>query len=257
MGFQRFLLPGGAWLSSLGAHAAILAWLVAVGNTLPQRPPPALVSFSIVAPQSDTTPSATAPSPRPTRPSVAKAAKSPPRAATQAKPDEPIAKPAEAQAVDLSGVTLTAGDGASWSSMTGNGQAITEPIQPTVVTPSKTTKETAGAKRSAIAVAGREPTRLMDLADKPVPPVLDAKLRANYPADAKRQGISGTAKVLARVDADGLVRRASTLFESGEGFGAACRQTLLGSRWSTPRDRTGRAVPTQIQYTCQFRVDGS
>ena len=39
------------------------------------------------------------------------------------------------------------------------------------------------------------------------------------------------------------------------GFGAACEQTLRGSRWSPPYDREGRAVSTFINYTCRFNVE--
>jgi TonB family protein len=157
----------------------------------------------------------------------------------------------------LSGVTLTAGDGGSWSSPTGNGEIMAGPIHRSVPAPTNTKEGVERAKSAVGTLSTFEPVRLSELAEKPIPPVLDTKLRANYPASAKRQGLSGTAKVRARVDADGIVRQASMLFESGEGFGAACRQTLIGSHWSTPRDRAGMPVATQVHYTCQFRVDGS
>lgn len=257
MRLHRSLLPFLGWASSLAIHAAVMVWLVAMGDNGQKKPPHAVVSLSVVGPELPTRAAPSPAPPKPVLPNITKAVKLPPRAATPVSAAPAIAKPAETQPIDMSGVTLTAGDGASWSSMTGNGQTMTGPIQPSVSASSKTTNEPAIAKRSVVTVADNEPIRLRDLADKPIPPVLNAKLRANYPPEAKRQGISGSARVLARVDADGWVRQVSTAFESSEGFGAACRQTLLGSRWSTPRDKAGRPVPTQVHYTCQFRVDGS
>lgn len=95
-----------------------------------------------------------------------------------------------------------------------------------------------------------------DLAAKPLPPVLDAQLLSNYPREARRLGIAGRAVVIARVDADGVVRTTRIFSESSAGFGLACQRTLLGTRWSEPRDKDGRSVQTQIYYTCDFRVDG-
>jgi hypothetical protein len=43
--------------------------------------------------------------------------------------------------------------------------------------------------------------------------------------------------------------------ESAPGFADACRKTLLGSRWSEPLDREGRAVSTRLTYRCRFEVE--
>ena len=94
-----------------------------------------------------------------------------------------------------------------------------------------------------------------DLSAKPSPPALGPALERNYPADARRRGLSGSAKVRARVDPDGVVRRVSLLEESAPGFGSACSKTLSGSRWAAPRDKAGRAVATEIRYTCRFVVE--
>jgi len=93
-----------------------------------------------------------------------------------------------------------------------------------------------------------------DLSARPEPPALDAALRANYPADAERQGLGGSAQVKARIAPDGRVHNLAVLAESHPGFGEACRRTLAASRWSAPRDRDGRAVATEIRYTCRFVV---
>jgi TonB family protein len=93
-----------------------------------------------------------------------------------------------------------------------------------------------------------------DLSEHPRPPSLEGLLRANYPEEAKQRGLRGSARVRARIDADGVIRSVRTLGESAPGFGSACRRTVLGSRWSAPRDKNGAAVATEIVYTCHFEV---
>jgi TonB family protein len=93
-----------------------------------------------------------------------------------------------------------------------------------------------------------------DMSARPSPPRLGATLERNYPADARRRGLSGTAKVRARIDPDGVVRRVTLLEESAAGFGTACTRTLSGSRWAAPKDKAGRSVATEIRYTCRFVV---
>jgi TonB family protein len=83
---------------------------------------------------------------------------------------------------------------------------------------------------------------------------LDAALRNNYPSEARRRGIAGSASVRARIDADGIVREVTPLNETFPGFGEACRRTVRGSKWSPPRDGSGRQVATRIRYTCRFVV---
>jgi hypothetical protein len=61
--------------------------------------------------------------------------------------------------------------------------------------------------------------------------------------------------VEARIEPDGRVRSVTLAGESFAGFGDACKKTLIGSRWSPPRDHDGRAVATRIRYTCRFMVD--
>jgi TonB family protein len=94
-----------------------------------------------------------------------------------------------------------------------------------------------------------------DLSARPSPPPLGPALERNYPLEARRRGLSGSAKVRARIDPDGVVRRVSLLEESAAGFGNACSRTLSGSRWAAPKDKAGRAVATEIRYTCRFVIE--
>ena len=96
---------------------------------------------------------------------------------------------------------------------------------------------------------------MADLSSRPVPPELTANLRAHYPADARLRGIGGSATVEVRIEPDGRVRVASIQSESFTGFGDACKRTLIGSEWSVPRDKQGRAVVTRVHYTCRFVVE--
>jgi TonB family protein len=201
----------------------------------PKPPPPAPKPDTPAPPREAAPAAARAPTPAPITP----AASPNPRAATE----EPV---------DLTGVTLTAnGDGPGWAAPVGNGEART------------------GLARSARAAQPRpapahvEPSKpappswvpVASLSRKPVPPALDGALAAHYPADARRAGRSGAAVVIARIDADGLVREVSVASESGPGFGAACAATVRGSRWAPPLDGSGRPVATRVSYTCRFQVE--
>lgn len=243
------------WVSSLAIHVAIAAWLQQATHREPTHRAPAVVTLSVVAPS------------RVNRSTAGDDTK-------ERSPDEPRARssapihPREmgkqssrvpSDPVDLTGVTLTGGDGTGWASMTGDGLSMGEPIRPTAGT----------VAASAVAVPSNSPKLVhrspplvevvpaKDLATRPTPPALNVALLANYPPLAKQQGIAGHARLLVRIDADGVVRRCTIESASTPEFGVACRQTLLGSRWSTPRDRLGNAVTTQVYYTCDFRVSGS
>ena len=176
-------------------------------------------------------------------------------------PPEPELELADSEEpVELTGVTLTNdGSGEGWVSRVGNGSALTGPIR----APSGRTQSATPSKSSLRPASLRRPTAsarpdlvpLTDLSRRPSPPPLDGKLASNYPLEARRRGQEGLAVVTARIEADGHIRVASIASESDPGFGEACRRTIVGSIWSPPRDTSGRAVATQIRYTCQFRVD--
>lgn len=210
-----------------------------VATSLPEPPPP--------APEPEPPP----PEPEPEAPPTARpvsvtapkaaAANPPPAAPPTAAPPAPI---------DLSGVTLTNAGESSFAMQTGNGQALG------IVGPR------AVARARPAPVASSQPQShgpalvpLADLSSRPVPPALDVTLRKFYPEEARRRGVGGKARVRARLDPDGVVRRIRVEGESFSGFGEACRRTLLGSRWSAPRDRAGRPVATEIHYTCRFHVE--
>jgi TonB family protein len=173
-----------------------------------------------------------------------------PRAPSPAAPHEE--PKAAAAPLDLSGVTLTNDDGPSFGMALGNGRAFDGPVGNGKAVAAR---ETSTAAAKSAAPAGPALVAASDLSSRPTPPALDSALRQHYPRDAKERGIGGSARVTARIQPDGSVRQIRLESESFAGFGEACRKTLLGSRWSAPRDREGRAVATEIRYTCRFVIE--
>jgi TonB family protein len=94
------------------------------------------------------------------------------------------------------------------------------------------------------------------LSRKPVPPDgMDALLEQYFPPRARAQGVSGSALLRVRVNADGRVGEMQTLRETGDyGFGAACSKALRQKRWQPPLDKQGQPVATEIRYSCEFEV---
>jgi len=152
--------------------------------------------------------------------------------------------------LDLRGLTLTNGEGA-FAMPTGNALPLDRPIGTSrAPAPDPSPVRQPPAPAAAPALVAFEA-----LGTRPKPPALEASLRQNFPADARRRAIGGSATVLARIERDGVARGVSVVNETFAGFGDACRRTLAGSRWTPPLDATGRAVSTQVRYTCHFKVD--
>jgi len=247
-----------AFCSSVGAHGMTYASL----STPPRKPfrpsAPSEMNFELPplptaaaepqlqppSPARDPAPSRTVPATRTLAPSAKLTAATPARPAPEPQPARP--------ALDLSGVTLTNDTGTGFAVPTGDGSALHGPIglganrdRPVAASPS--------------APGAHQPPALVDasdLSEHPKPPfALASLLRENYPEEARQRGLRGSASLRARIAADGVIRAARLLSESSAGFGAACQRTVLGSRWSAPRDKNGRAVATEIVYTCHFEVD--
>ena len=241
-----------AFLLSLGAHGVAYASLTG----RPSEPAPehvvSTVDFEVPAPRAPEPPPPPErpPPPPPARAAVAAAPK--PASPVAAAPAPPSAPPNPIPTPTLSGVTLNAddnsgfampvGDGSALHGSIGLGSSVAPPAPLAAVTP-----VLAPLQPALIAVR--------DLSERPKPPSLASVLRQNFPDDARRRGLSGTAKVRARIDADGVIRGVSVVSETSPGFGPACQRTVKGSHWSTPRDKNGGAVATEIVYTCHFEVD--
>lgn len=170
---------------------------------------------------------------------------------------EPAPNVAEEPEVELTGATLLSESDASFSAATGSGRArrgaFRSGVSRAVVS---NPKPKAPLQKHPVQAPAPAFVPLADLGRLPKPPDLARDLMRNYPSGARAQGKSGEAKVRARIEPTGKVEQAQVTFETADGFGSACRQTLLGSRWSPPRDKNGNRVTTWVNYRCRFRIDG-
>jgi len=246
--------------SSLGVHATVLValTLAPVGGLRARAPSTVeleLTPRTSPAPRPPPRPAPEPPpSPEPVAPTTTPAAPEPAEA-----PPPPEAAP---ELVDLSGVTLTDdGPGAGWASAVGDGSSLDAPLR----SPRRNTSPPRAATSPALKPANlthaappRPPppplVAVADLARRPSPPALDGLLQANYPLAARHRGEAGQALVIARIEADGVVRSARIASATMAEFGVACQRTVVGSRWEPPRDRQGRSVATEVSYTCRFEV---
>jgi periplasmic protein TonB len=225
-------------------HGVAYASLAAAPPVPSPHPHKTLVQFEVSSPHvPEAAPPPAPPQPEPEKPK--------PRAtAPTTKPSVPAPPPSEPAPTE--GVTLAGdGPGNAFSMPLGNGGAL-EPTPPRL-SPAPTSVSPASVPVARVSTEPRL-VALGDLSARPSPPALGAALERNYPADARRRGLSGSAKVRARIDPDGVVRHVALVEESAAGFGAACSRTLNNSRWAAPKDKAGRPVATEIRYTCRFVV---
>ena len=253
---------GGVAVKAIVAVASVLthvALYLALRSDRPPRAPahrPTLVTIEVAPPPPVPTVPPPSPAPRPVPPAAlpARIARahldSPaPRARPAPAPAAVPAPPDPVPVADLTGVTLTNdGTGAGWSSAVGNGGAMVGPIgRAGHAGPAAPTRGPAGA-------AGVSFTPLADLRRRPEPPDLDAALEHNYPEQARREGLTGSAVVRARILPSGVIAAIQPLSASAPTFADACRRTLAGSRWSPPIDAVGHPCTTEIRYTCRFEL---
>lgn len=122
--------------------------------------------------------------------------------------------------------------------------------------PRGTGAASAAAKTSPPPAAPAEPrfVAAASLARRPRAPGLDTELERQYPAEARRSGISGGAVLRVRVLPDGRIGAVRTVSETWAGFGRACERTVRAGHWEAPIDQAGTPVATEITYTCRFEV---
>lgn len=245
---------------SLGAHMALLGVLGFMPAHVIEEAKE--VTMEIAEPEPPPPPPAATPEPEPPppepEPPKPKLAPPKPAAAPKAAPEPPPQnepKPAAEAPVDLTGVTLTGDNGASWASVVGNGESIQGPA---ARIGKVTGRDRAGSNEGVVGAQGKGPALVGEasLSRKPVPPEgMDALLEQYFPPRARAQGVSGTALLRVRILADGRVGEMQTLRETGDyGFGAACMKALKQKRWQPPLDKQGQPVATEIRYSCEFEV---
>jgi TonB family protein len=246
--------------ASLGLHAVAFGGLGARradGFGKKKARPPTLVEMTVAKLPEPPSPPLEAPrpvaksAPRLALARPARARATPPPSAPP--PPSAAPPPADESPADFTGVTMTNdAPGAGWASATGNGEAMKGAVgRPCARV---TRRNVDGDPASTARRAGPPIVSVADLSAAPRAPELAAALARAYPRDARARGLEGKAVVRARVMPDGQLRELALLSESAAGFGAACRDTLRGSRWSAPLDRGGQAVSTFINYTCRFDV---
>jgi TonB family protein len=81
------------------------------------------------------------------------------------------------------------------------------------------------------------------------------QLSEAYPEQARLLDIEGAVRLLVEIRSDGTVRRARALNDPGGGLAAAARSELSRARFRPARDRSGTAVATRIVYTVRYVLD--
>jgi TonB family protein len=218
------------------------------------QPPPSFVEFTTPEPLPEPTPEPP-PEPEPEPPPKPLPPERPQLPPVEASESAPDTSPApDAPAPELTGITLTSDNSASFSAPEGNGEAREANA---IIAPARGRNAPKATAVSARVSPPSPPAALplSQLSRKPMPPALGVALERNYPREARALGKSGDARVRARVEPTGEIRSATITRASSPDFGEACRRTLLGSRWSTPLDEHGKPAATWIVYQCKFQVD--
>jgi protein TonB len=243
---------------SMGTHMALLGLLGFV--PVPTFDEPTKVEMEIVEPE----PPPAAPEPEPEVKPEPEPEPEPPKPKLVPKiaapkpadpPPQNDPKPAAEAPVDLTGVTLTGDDGASWTSVVGNGEALQGP---SARIGKVTGRDRAGSADGVVGGKGTGPALVGEesLSRRPVPPGdLNSVLEQNFPSRASAQGVAGSAVVKLRILPDGRVVPVQIVRETGDyGFGKTCMRVLGQSRWQPPLDKRGQPVATEIRFTCDFEV---
>jgi protein TonB len=248
---------------SFGLLATSTAAHLVVFSTLGLIPSPSEVlareemEFEVIDPPEPEEPPPPPPEPEPPPEKPKEVTRAAPKEEATPPPEEappPTEAPAE-EVEDFTGTTLTAADGAGWSTAVGSGGALKGPVGKigrgqTAPAPQASAKQ---------APAGPRVVPLSSLSRKPGPPTgLDRLLEKNYPSRARMQGVEGRALMKLRLLPSGRVgeMRVAEEFPPSFGFAEACRKTLRESQAFAPGlDKDGNPVATDINFTCSFVVD--
>lgn len=249
-------------------HVGIVEAVPRVRATMRRAPTTAQVDLVEVEPLVPAEPEPE-PEPEPARPEPVRpepvvaeqAAQQPTEPPPQAEP-QPAEPPPPAQEtpVEFDGLVL-GGEGSSWSTTQASGQERGALIgTPGAAVTGRSREGTPGGVVGGTGTGAPTLVADADLRRRPVPPSADelnALLQRNYPEEAKRQGISGRARVRAIVGTDGRLRSVRVVRESpaGQGFGGACRRALLDAAdWQPAIGPDGQPAATEIPFDCAFDV---
>jgi protein TonB len=101
---------------------------------------------------------------------------------------------------------------------------------------------------------GRAPA-FRPAADVSRAPEVAEEVRAEYPEEARREGIQGAVRLLVLIRKDGSVYRVRVLEDPGYGLGEAAREALSRFQFRPALGPDGEAVDYQIYYTYRFVLD--
>jgi protein TonB len=102
---------------------------------------------------------------------------------------------------------------------------------------------------------GRRAPEFRPETDVSRPPEVDEEIRADYPEEARRDGIQGAVRLLVMIRKDGTVYRVRVLEDPGGGLGDAAKRALERFRFRPAVGRNGDPVDYQITYTYRFVLD--
>jgi TonB family protein len=227
------------WLvpASIGLHVAIVVLLPNAAALEHRAPPPVVLEMADPLPEKPPPPPPEPPAETKVAPALVPAAQ--PRAEKPTPAQAPVARDTP---VDFTGTSF---------SNDGPGVAVTQGPAPATAAP---VAAVPAPRASAIVAAAPTFVPAASLGRPPRAPGLDAELERNYPAEARRSGISGTATLRVELRPDGRIGKVQRVSESYPGFGDACERTVRNGRWEPPIDREGRSVGTEIRYVCKFEV---
>jgi protein TonB len=217
--------------SAARTRAAVLPTFIEVGE-LPPPPAPA-----VTAPSTDPKEE---PAPEPAPRIAARATSKATTLRAPAKEASMVTNPTS-ETADFTSTVLSSADG------------------PGVAIPSAPAARPAAATGSARVSAAAGGPRFVDaanLAKAPRAPPLDTSLEKNYPPEARRSRISGSAILRLQILPDGRVGVVRRVSETYAGFAEACERTVKAGTWEPPIDRGGRPVATEITFMCRFEVKG-
>jgi TonB family protein len=250
-------VKGSAQVRTSGLLAMSGAAHIVVFSVLGLVPPPAEVlamhemAFEVVEPEPPPPPPKIEEPPPPEPDPEPRA-----RAAPKAEPQEPPpaeAPPAAEEVADFTGVTLTGGDGASWSTAIGSGAPLKGPVGKIG------TQQGEPQQAAKVAAPGPRVVALDSLARKPsAPPNLGTLLEQFFPRRARMQGVEGRAVARLRILPNGRITNVRVVEEypAGYEFGAACREMLQAAPpWVPPLDKSGVPVAADVPFTCTFVVN--
>jgi TonB family protein len=89
--------------------------------------------------------------------------------------------------------------------------------------------------------------------DAPVPPELSQFVEAEYPAEARDQGLTAAVDLRLTIDAEGNVTDVAVVQAAGHGFDEAATEAAKQFKFK-PATRAGRPIASRITYRYQFEL---